>query len=221
MSGGDGEPPSEIVVRAATSQDAGSVADLHVRAISEGFLASLGPRFLRRLYARIAKSPHGFLLVACDPGPGLVVGFVAGATSVRRLYGDFLLRDGLVAGMTSAPRLVRSIPRVVETLRYGAKDDPRQSKEAEHVERSETELLSLAVAATARRRGAGAQLVRSFHAAAAEAGSSSARVVVAAKNATAIRVYLESGFVEAKRFELHPGTESLLLRADISAICPP
>ena len=70
MSGGDGEPPSEVVVRAATSQDAGSVADLHVRAISEGFLASLGPRFLRRLYARIAKSPHGFLLVACDPGHG-------------------------------------------------------------------------------------------------------------------------------------------------------
>jgi ribosomal protein S18 acetylase RimI-like enzyme len=222
MSGGNGEPPSEVVVRAATSQDAGSVADLHVRAITEGFLASLGPRFLRRLYARIAKSPHGFLLVACDPGPEIVIGFVAGATSVRRLYGDFLLRDGLVAGMTSAPRLVRSIPRVVETLRYGAKDDPKQSKGmGEHVERSETELLSLAVAATARRRGAGAQLVRSFHAAAAEAGSSTARVVVAATNETAIRVYLEAGFVEAERFELHPGTESLLLRADTSAICPP
>lgn len=219
MSGGSGEPPREVVVRAATSQDAAWVADLHVRAINEGFLASLGPRFLRRLYARIVKSPHGFLLVACDPGPGVVIGFVAGATSVRRLYGDFLLRDGLVAGLTSAPRLVRSVPRVLETLRYGAKDDARQSKEQDELgDGSETELLSLAVAATARRRGAGARLVRSFHAAAAEAGSSTARVVVAGTNQAAIRVYLESGFVEAERFELHAGIESLLLRADLSAV---
>ncbi len=36
-------------------------------------------------------------------------------------------------------------------------------------------------------------------------------MVVAAANETAIRVYLESGFVEAERFELHAGTESLLL----------
>jgi hypothetical protein len=46
-------------------------------------------------------------------------------------------------------------------------------------------------------------------------------VVVAAANETAIRVYLETGFVEAERFELHAGTESLLLRADLSSICPP
>src|SRR5580704_16618563 len=84
MSGGSGEPPREVVVRAATAQDSARVADLHEEEINEGFLASLGPRFLRRLYARIVESPHGFLLVACDPGPGSVIGFVAGATSVRR-----------------------------------------------------------------------------------------------------------------------------------------
>jgi ribosomal protein S18 acetylase RimI-like enzyme len=152
-----------------------------------------------------------------------VIGFVAGATSVRRLYGEFLLHDGLVAGVTSAPRLLRSIPRVVETLRYGAKDDtgPSPKKGGAPAEEPETELLSLAVAASARRRGAGAKLVQSFHAAAAQAGSRTARVVVAAANETAIRVYVESGFVEAERFELHAGTESLLLRADLSAICPP
>ncbi len=222
MPGDNGEPPRRVVVRAATSEDAAPVAELHVTAINEGFLASLGPRFLRRLYSRIVKSSHGFLIVACDPGPGPVIGFVAGATSVRRLYVEFLLRDGLIAGITSAPRLVRSIPRVVETLRYGATDKagvpPKNTEEAAG---SETELLSLAVAATARRRGAGAELVRSFHVAAARAGSATARVVVGATNEGAIRLYVESGFVEADRFELHPGTESLLLRADLSAICPP
>jgi ribosomal protein S18 acetylase RimI-like enzyme len=133
------------------------------------------------------------------------------------------LRDGLIAGVSSAPRLVRSIPRVVETLRYGAKDEAgHQSKErGESPAGSETELLSLAVAASARRRGVGVALVKSFHAAAAHARSHTARVVVAAANETAIRVYLETGFVEAERFELHAGTESLLLRADLSSICPP
>jgi ribosomal protein S18 acetylase RimI-like enzyme len=223
MSGGNGEPLKEVVVRAATSKDAARAADLHVTAINEGFLASLGPRFLRRLYARIVKSPHGFLIVATEPGSGSVIGFVAGATSVRHLYGEFLLRDGLIAGVSSAPRLIRSIPRVVETLRYGAKDDEAHSSKASGGSSvgSETELLSLAVATTARKRGAGGKLVRSFHAAAVKAGSRTARVVVAAANETAIRVYLESGFVEAKRFEMHAGTESLLLRADLSAICPP
>jgi ribosomal protein S18 acetylase RimI-like enzyme len=223
MSGSNGEPASQVKVRAATAGDAAAVANLHVTAINEGFLASLGPRFLRRLYARIVKSHHGFLIVACDPGPGPVIGFVAGATSVRRLYGEFLLRDGVIAGLTCAPRLIRSIPRVVETLRYGAKDEAGPSSKAsgDPAEGSETELLSLAVATAARRRGAGSKLIQSFHAAAAEAGSRTARVVVAAANDTAIRVYLESGFVEAERFELHPGTESLLLRADLSSTCPP
>ena len=223
MAGSSGEPPREVVVRTATSEDAAVVADLHMTAINEGFLASLGPRFLRRLYSRIVKSPHGFLIVACDSQSGPVIGFVAGATSVRRLYGEFLLHDGLIAGVSSAGRLVRSLPRAVETLRYGAKDDtgPSSKEKGGHAEGSETELLSLAVAATARRRGAGAKLVHSFHAAAVQTGSRTARVVVAAANDTAIRVYLESGFVEAERFELHAGTESLILRADLSSICPP
>lgn len=228
MSGGNGEPPRRVELRAATSEDAARVAELHVTAINEGFLATLGPRFLRRLYSRIVESRHGFLIVACDPGPGPVIGFVAGATSVRHLYGEFLRRDGLMAGITSAPRLVRSIPRVVETLRYGAKDEApaptKNNKETENkkeTEESETELLSLAVAATARRRGAGADLVRSFQIEAARAGSTTARVVVGASNDAAIRLYVDSGFVEGNRFELHPGTESLLLRVDLSAICPP
>jgi ribosomal protein S18 acetylase RimI-like enzyme len=224
MSGGSGEPQKQIVLRPATRDDAPRVADLHVAAINEGFLASLGARFLRRLYGRISVSPHGFLVVACEPGPGPVIGFVAGATSVRRLYADFLWRDGLVAGITSAPRLLRSLPRVVETLRYGAKDETSgQTTETKEQEGGETEaeLLSLAVASTARRRGAGAQLVRAFHLAAAQAGSATARVVVGATNDAAIRLYLESGFAEADRFELHAGAQSLLLRADLSAICPP
>jgi ribosomal protein S18 acetylase RimI-like enzyme len=215
MFDGNGMPREKAAVRAASLADALQVAELHVAAINEGFLATLGPRFLRRLYARIVESAHGFLLVAVDPqekGGTSVIGFVAGASSVSRLYREFVLKDGVVAGISSAPQLMRSIPRVVETLRYGAKDQDDESDG----ERAETELLSLAVAERARRRGAGALLVDAFRTEAARTGTSSARVVVGASNASAIRLYNQKGFVEARRLQLHTGTQSLLLRADLS-----
>ena len=107
------------VVRPGTDGDASRVAELHVSAIGEGFLATLGPRFLRRLYSSIVRSPYGFLLVAENaPGasgqrtgePEQAVGFVAGSADVRRLYRRFVLRDGVVAALSSAPRLLRAAP---------------------------------------------------------------------------------------------------------------
>jgi ribosomal protein S18 acetylase RimI-like enzyme len=222
MFDGKGVAPREIAVRAAAKGDAARVAQLHSTGINEGFLATLGPRFLRRLYERMAASRRAFLIVAYDPlgageaDPREPIGFVAGTDSVARLYREFLLKDGVVAGIASAPHLVRSIPRLLETIRYGAKE----AESGQPAGAGETELLSIAVAPEARRRGAGALLVDSFRAAAVRSGSSSARVVVGATNDTAIALYRSAGFVEAERFELHPGTESLLLRADLTDQCP-
>ncbi len=214
MFDGNGVPPGGVALRVATVDDALAVADLHVLAISEGFLASLGSGFLRRLYARISVSSHGFLIVATGDGGG-VIGFVAGASSVGGLYREFLLRDGALAVATSLPHLIRSIPRVIETLRYGTKDDSVRASGG-----GEAELLSLAVAGSARKRGAGAALVKAFFTAAAGGGSTTARVVVGATNETAIRLYEGAGFAEAERFEVHEGTTSLLLRADLADVSP-
>ena len=222
MFDGKGVPPREIAVRAAAKEDAARVAQLHAAGINEGFLATLGPRFLRRLYERMVASRRAFLIVAYDPQDGggtdarKTIGFVAGTDSVPRLYREFLLKDGVIAGIASAPQLIRSIPRIFETVRYGA----RAATPEQPAGGSETELLSLAVAPEARRRGAGALLVDSFRSAAVRSGSSSVRVVVGASNDTAIALYRSAGFVEAERFELHPGTESLLLRADLTDQCP-
>ncbi len=213
---GDDVPPARCNVKEATRTDVDIVAALHIAAIHEGFLATLGARFLRHLYARIVESPHGFLLVAQtqpDPGRGpvQVSGFVAGAVSVRRLYREFLLHDGLVATVTSAPQLVRSLPRVFETLRYGSREHP--GSEAAPV--PEAELLSLAVADDSRRQGAGAALVEAFLAEAARRGCTTARVVVGADNAAAIALYGRGGFEVAQTLEVHEGTPSLLMRTQL------
>jgi ribosomal protein S18 acetylase RimI-like enzyme len=212
---GNDVPPARCNVREATRSDVDAVAALHVAEIREGFLATLGARFLRHLYARIVTSTHGFLVVtetsSSDPSAARVTGFVAGAVSVRSLYREFLWHDGFVASVTSAPRLVRSLPRVIETLRYGSQQSPGEQAASG----PEAELLSLAVASESRRQGLGGVLVDAFLSEAASRRCTSARVVVGANNDAAVALYRRGGFETADTLEVHEGTPSLLMRVDV------
>jgi ribosomal protein S18 acetylase RimI-like enzyme len=210
-------PPAQSTVRPATAGDIAEVARLHVEAIHEGFLSSLGPKFLRRLYARLAQSSHGFLLVADGTSLGQpedVVGFVGGSTSLRAFYREFMWRDGLMAALSSFFTLTRSLPRVLETLRYGS--GPANGGTPE----KEAELLAIGVGDAARRQGTGTSLTQAFLQASGQAGATSARVVVGADNAAAVALYKRCGFSVARQFELHPGTRSLLLRTGLPAPRP-
>lgn len=230
---GYGVPHAQGTVRFGTSQDVPAVAALHSASIAEGFLSTLGSRFLGRLYSRIVESPRGFLLVADSPQrandpdpqddrtPG-IAGFVAGSAEVSRLYREFLWRDGLAVALSSGVTLMASLPRVVENFRYGTRGAPVARPSANAIEQGEpeTELLALAVDRSARRSGVGAALVNAFLASARASGSASARVVVGTENDGAIALYRRTGFRESSRLELHSGTESLLMRVHLSASPP-
>ena len=219
--------------RPGRPEDARRVAELHAGQISTGFLSFLGPRFLARLYRRMVRSPHAFVLVAetsggpatyggpatgeqdlagRDPGGTLgrreasqVVGFVAGATDLAALYRSFLVRDGVPAALAVAPRLALSWRRALETLRHGQGGAGTARG---------TELLAIAVDPAAAGRGIGRQLVDGFLAEVAARRAEAAYVVVGATNERAVALYRRAGFAEAERFELHPGTESLVLTWD-------
>jgi ribosomal protein S18 acetylase RimI-like enzyme len=227
---GYGVPPAQGTVRFATNRDVPAVAALHSAAISDGFLTSLGDRFLSRLYSRIIDSSHGFLLVADglrppgrsgDEGARAtdLAGFVAGSAEVGRLYREFLRRDGLAAALSSGFKLMTSLPRVVENLRYGTRNESSRENAVGPAGR-ETELLALAVDGAARRRGIGAALVEAFLTSAARSGSGSARVVVGSENDGALALYGRAGFVPSARLELHSGTESLLMRVRLPRAVP-
>jgi ribosomal protein S18 acetylase RimI-like enzyme len=213
-----------VAIRPAIGEDVERVAHLHATSIVEGFLPSLGSRFLCRLYRRVIRSPHGFLLASqCAATPGVhaegdelgpISGFVAGATNVRQLYREFIVRDGVAAAISSAGRLARSVPRAVETLRYGSGDPLAGEHDNDH---GSAELLALAVDGAHRNRGIGASLVQAFLVTASEAGSSSARVVVGRANSGAIRLYRDAGFEPGSTLELHAGTPSLVLWMDLPA----
>ncbi|MGO9344228.1 MAG: GNAT family N-acetyltransferase [Acidimicrobiales bacterium] len=193
---------ASVTVRTGTGADAAAAAHLHAGQISEGFLASLGPGFLTRLYRRVACSDGSFLLVADEHGDQ--VGFLAGTLDVGTLYRRFLLRDGAFAAIAAAPRLLRAWPRALETLRHGGRQTARGGASAE----------LLAIAVDPRRRGGrvGTLLVERFLGEIRLAGAGAAHVVVGASNRPAIALYERSGFEVAKTFELHPGTMSVLMR---------
>ena len=188
-----------VVLRNGTDGDAAAAAALHAGQISEGFLAFLGPRFLRRLYRRVARTPSCFLLVVEDDGT--VVGFLAGSTDVRALYRSFVLRDGAAAALACGGRLLGSWRRVIETLRHGARGTG-----------SGAELLAIAVDPTAQGRGAGTLLVEGFLTEVGRRGQRAAFVVVAEDNETAVALYQRNGFRMVERFELHSGTQSLVMQ---------
>ncbi len=189
--------PPELRIRVGGADDATGAAVLHAGQIAEGFLPSLGPRFLRRLYRRIALDPQSFLLVA--GGTRATAGFIAGSVDVGSLYRSFALHDGLVAGAVALPRLVRGWRPALETQRHGVAGP------------AGAELLAVAVDPAWQGRGVGRRLVDAFLDELRRRGVGEANVVVAATNGTAQSLYRSAGFRLEQEFELHPGTTSLLM----------
>jgi ribosomal protein S18 acetylase RimI-like enzyme len=190
---------SEPRLRHATIDDAWRLADLHARRINEGFLASLGPVFLGRLYRRIVRSPRAFAIV-CEVD-GRVVAFCAAAENVGRLYRDFLVRDGLVAGVRSAPRLVKSLPHVVETLRYPATTDTLP----------DAEILAVVADADVAGRGWASLVLHETLDELQQRGCGSVKVVAGASNAAALRLYERCGFAPQQHISIHDDVESEVL----------
>jgi ribosomal protein S18 acetylase RimI-like enzyme len=188
-----------VIVRPAAFEETGRVAELHTSRLDEGFLTRLGPRFLRLLYRRAVLSPHAFVLVADDDG--CIAGFVAGASDVGRFYRAFVLRDGVVAGLVAAPRLVRSVREVVETLHYPATTGELPS----------AEILAVAVDASATGRGIGRRLVEAGTAEFQRRGVQTAKVVAGTANGPALRLYERCGFARRRRIAVHRGTPSEVL----------
>jgi ribosomal protein S18 acetylase RimI-like enzyme len=192
-------PPS---LRTGDAGDASAVASMHADRIGEGFLVTLGPQFLRRLYRRIALSPHAVLVVADDGEQ--IIGFAAAATSTRSLYGDFLRHDALPAGFAAAPAVLRHPRRVWETLRYGTVGDGDKDLPG-------AEVLSVAVAADAGGQGIGSAVLAATLEQLTRAGTPAVRVVTAVGNDAALAMYERAGFRRRSRTEVHAGVPQEVL----------
>jgi len=194
-----------LTLRFANLEDVDAVASLHASRISEGFLVTLGPAFLRRLYRRVVLSHGAFLLVADDTRT--VCGFIAVAESTRALYREYLLRDGFNAAIAAAGGLLRAPRSAGETLRYGL----RARNEASDAGDSSAEILATCVAAAAAGHGIGSMLVRAAVDELSRRGVATARVVTAVGNEASVRAYEHGGFRRCGRDAVHRGVTQELL----------
>ena len=190
-------PEESIEIRPAARGDLPAIAELHKRMIGSGFLSTLGSGFLALLYRAMLDSPECRVFVAVSEGD--VVGFIAGARDTGRFYRQFIRRHFIEAAWRVLSSLLRrgALRRVYEILRYGD-TEPRAA----------AELLSMAVAPRARRRGVGLGLVRELLDWAMQSGISSMKVVVAVDNASATKLYKRSGFVDGRMIEVHQDAPS-------------
>lgn len=189
-------------VRLAGLADTKRLADLHATRITEGFLPSLGPAFLDRLYRRIVRSADSFAYVATDDADGHVQGFAAATADIGQLYREFAVRDGLIAGTVAAPRLIRSWRRVLETVRYPS---------GEGADLPAAEILSVAVDQQAGGRGIGRRVVHAATQRLAERGEHAVKVVTGVDNTAALRLYERCGFIVQAHVEVHEGVSSEVL----------
>jgi ribosomal protein S18 acetylase RimI-like enzyme len=189
-----------VTIRSGSAHDARRAAQLHASAITEGFLPRLGPRFLERLYRCVVNDDQSFLLVAEEDGG--VVGMIAGTEDVHALYRRFLRRDGLLAAISAAPRMLRNAGAVLETLRYGGTSS---------TDLPAAELLAVAVDGAARRKGLGRELVGALNIEFTRRRAASWKVVVDATNDPALHLYRGCGYRDASTLEVHRNITSQVL----------
>jgi ribosomal protein S18 acetylase RimI-like enzyme len=186
--------------RPAVRSDVAVVARLHVDRFPQGFLPTLGSRPLQRLYRHLVESANAFVLVADDVES--VKGFVAAACDTRRVYREFFRRHG-VAALLAAPAALRAPRKVWETIRYGDQSGRDDLPSAE--------ILAIAVAERARGTGVAFSLLAAALDEFRRRGVAGARVVTAAGNSQALRLYQEAGFRRRARIEVHKGVSQEVL----------
>lgn len=179
------------------------IAQLHAENINQGFLSSLGPRFLALLYQAIDESPASTLILAREGDQ--IVGFVSGALSMGLIYRQ-LLRHGLRLMLALAPSLL--IPsrlwRIIEILRYsqrGRDHGPKLPK---------AELLSIVVDPAFRGRQHADYLYRQLGNFFASRGEPQFKIIVGTALAPAHRFYQRMGAQPAAEIEVHQGARSIV-----------
>ena len=179
------------------------VAQLHAENINQGFLSSLGPRFLTLLYQAIDESSSSTLILAREKDQ--IMGFVSGALGMGPVYRQ-LLRHWPRLLLALAPSLL--IPsrlwRIIEILRYSQRSHDHGPK------LPKAELLSIVVDPTFRGRHHADHLYRQLADFFASRGELQFKVIVGADLAPAHRFYQRMGAQPAAEIEVHQGERSIV-----------
>lgn len=184
-----------------------AVARIHAACINQGFLASLGERFLSLLYESIDSESSSVLLVKQEGG--VVLGFVAGGCGMGPVYRQMLRRwPRLLIALSSALLNPMSVKRIIEIIWFSRRGKPVP-------ECPKAELFSIAVQDDARGRGIAEFLYRDLAQWFSGQGGKSFCIVVGEGLAPAHRFYRRMGAFPMAEICVHQDNVSILYRQDL------
>lgn len=171
------------------------VAELHASCIDQGFLSTLGARFLTVLYRAIDRSSTSALLV--ETSGTSVTGFVSGGSGMGPIYRQ-MLRDwpALIAALAPVLLKPRKILGIIEILRRGGAREVG-------ITLPEAELFSIAVAPEARGSDTAKRLYGALCTHFRKQGVPAFRIVVGDSLIPAQRFYTRMGAEPATSLRLH------------------
>ncbi|HBG28775.1 MAG: hypothetical protein A2Y10_07065 [Planctomycetes bacterium GWF2_41_51] len=178
-----------------TKSYAPQAAVLHIQGISTGFISSLGKRFVTTLYEAIAEDKNSFGFVAVEDDK--VLGFVAFSTNLSKLYKYVILKKGFKFVFVLAKKMLslQVINKILHNIFYPSKMAKMDLPDAE--------LLSIVVATEGRGKGIAKQLVDAGFEECRKRGIDKVKVLVAADNEIANKLYQKCGFEKFKQIDSH------------------
>ncbi len=178
-----------------TSEHIPDVAQLHIQGIPTGFISSLGVGFVSELYYAIAQDENSFGFVALEGDQ--VLGFVTFSCDLGKLYKYVLRKKVFRFGLILAWRMLswRTFKKVVQNLLYPGK--------MKKMDLPDAELLSIVVAPDGRGKGVAASLVKAGLDECHKRKIDRVKVLVAACNEPANKLYKKSGFEFHSQLDSH------------------
>lgn len=203
------EQSNTIQIQRMQAVHARDAARLHIQGIDRGFISSLGENFVTALYESIVSSSSSFGYAALQGSR--VVGFVAFTDNLGRLYRSVVCRGGLRFFFLLSGRLLSfaALRKTMETLFY--------PKRIEKLDLPSAELLSIVVDASVRGQGVAARLVHAGLEECRQRSLPAVKVLVAAENEKANRLYQKCGFRFKTTIDNH-GIKSNIYVIDLDAV---
>lgn len=183
------------------------VALIHMRCINQGFLPTLGERFLALLYQSIDMDPSSALFI--ERIEGRVVGFISGGRGMSLVYRQLLKHwPRLFVALLPVLLSPSKLKRIFEVIWFGLKKKPVPGC-------PKAELFSIAVLESARGSGAATRLYDALKDYFVADGEAAFCIVVGDGLGPAHRFYQRMGAVPMAQISVHKGQVSTLYRQDL------
>lgn len=184
------------------------IACIHRDSISEGFLSTLGSRFLALLYESIDRAPDCVLIVIRVDGK--IVGFVSGGQTLKQVYKMMLGAWGrLFMALLPAMLSPRKLHRIAETVLFSNKNMGGD------MDLPPNELLSIAVSKEFRGQGFADQLFNNLVDHFRVRGVEKFKIVVGEALQPAHKFYRRMGAYPVAHAEVHKGSRSTVYVRDV------